>query len=121
MKKIKMANNLIKKRIGIGALVLALLITASVAFSHGGKHADKGFTHLQALQKATSLYNRLCESGKLDSSWETQLTRAAVFARKSPDRDELVVSFHRAKGDPQAVYIFFSADGKYTGSNFTGD
>jgi hypothetical protein len=121
MEKINTVNNLIKKRIGIAALVLALLITASVAFSHGGKHAGKAFTHLQALQKATGLYNRLVEKGKLDSSWETELTRAAVFTRKNSDKEEVVVSFQRAKGDPQAVYIFFSSDGKYTGSNFTGD
>ncbi len=121
MKRINAANNLIKNRIGIGVLVLALLITASVAFGHGGKHAGKEFNHLQALQKATGLYNRLVEKGKLDSTWETELAGAAVFTRKNTNRDEVVVSFHRTKGDPQAVYIFFSADGKYTGSNFTGD
>jgi hypothetical protein len=121
MKKTNTAKILTKKGVVVVALVLTLLITASVAFSHGGKHAAKAFTHLQALQKATNLYNRLCENGKLDSSWETQLTRATVFTHKRSDRDEVVVSFHRIKGDPQAVYIFFSADGKYTGSNFTGD
>ncbi len=121
MKKTNPPRTLIKRRVAVIALVFVLLITASVAFSHGGKHAGKAFTHLQALQKATGLYNRLVESGKLDSSWETQLTRAAVVSRKRADRDEVVVSFHRAKGNPQAVYIFFSADGQYTGSNFTGD
>ncbi|MBW2199878.1 MAG: hypothetical protein JRF71_03470 [Deltaproteobacteria bacterium] len=55
MKKINTANNLIQKRLGISALVLALLITASVAFSHGGKHAAMEFTRLQALQKAAEL------------------------------------------------------------------
>jgi hypothetical protein len=121
MNKINVTHNLIKTRIGIGVLVLALIVTASVAFSHGGKHTGKEFNHLQALQKATGLYNRLVEKGKLDPSWETELTGAAVFTRKNTNNDEVVVSFHRAKGDPQAVYIFFSPDGKYTGSNFTGD
>lgn len=121
MKKTNAPGILIKRREIVLALVLALLTAASVAFSHGGKHADKAFTRLQALQKATGLYNRLCESGKLDATWETQLTQAKVFTRKIAGRDEVVVSFHRAKGDPQAVYIFFSADGQYAGSNFTGD
>ena len=58
MKKINTVNNSIAKRIAIGALVLGLIVTASAAFSHGGKHSGKGFTHLQALQKATGLYNR---------------------------------------------------------------
>ena len=121
MKKINTANNLIQKRLGISALVLALLITASVAFSHGGKHAATEFTRLQALQKAAELYNGLVKKGKLDSSWETELAGATVSTRRSGDKDEVVISFHRAQGNPQAVYIFFSADGKYAGSNFTGD
>ena len=105
----------------IGFVLVAFLITASLAFSHGGKHAPGEFTHLQALKKATELYDQLIGKGKLDQSWENTLTKVDVSKRAKDDKDEIVVSFRRASGDPQTVYIFFNASGKYTGSNFTGE
>ena len=108
-----------KKILGIGLLILVLIISTTLAFGHGGKHAE--FTHLQALQKATQLYDRLIVNGKLDQSWETTLVRVDVSNRRKGNKNEVVLSFQRAKGEPQAVYIFFTADGKYAGSNFTGE
>ena len=52
--------------------LLAVIITAALVHGHGGKHSDK-FTQLQALQKATILYDQLIDKGKLDQSWETGL------------------------------------------------
>ena len=106
---------------GIFSLLLALLILASVAFSHGGKHAPGEFTHLQALKKATVLYDQLIGKGKLDQTWENKLTQVEVFKRGMNENSEIAVSFHRAEGDPKTVYIFFDASGKYAGSNFTGE
>ena len=106
---------------GIVILLLVLLILSSVAFSHGGKHAPGEFTHLQALKKATELYDQLIEKGKLDQTWENNLTQVEVFKRETNAKSEIAVSFHRAKGDPKTVYIFFDTSGKYTGSNFTGE
>jgi hypothetical protein len=106
---------------GIVSLLLVLLILASVAFSHGGKHAPGEFTHLQALKKATELYDLLIGKGKLDQSWENKLTQVEVFKRGTNEKSEIAVSFHRAKGDPKTVYIFFDTSGKYAGSNFTGE
>ena len=37
-----------KKIRGIGLLILVLIISTTLAFGHGGKHA--GFTHLQVAQ-----------------------------------------------------------------------
>ena len=101
--------------VGIG-----LALTAVAAVGHGGKHADI-FTHLQALQKATQLYDRLISQKKLDPSWETSLKQVTVSNRQKGEKKEIVVVFHREKGDPPAVYIFFDTAGKYTGSNFTGE
>jgi len=101
-------------------LFIVILISASLAYGHGGKHAPGDFTHLQALKKATELYDQLIEKGKLDQSWENKLVQVDVFKRGTDDIDEIVVSFQRAKGDPTTVYIFFDASGKYAGSNFTG-
>ena len=102
-------------------LFIAFFISVSLAFSHGGKHAPGEFTHLQALKKATELYDQLIGKGKLDQSWENTLSKIDVSKRVKDDKDEIVVSFQRASGDPQTVYIFFNASGKYSGSNFTGE
>jgi hypothetical protein len=61
-----------KKLLGIGMLILVLIISTTFAFGHGGKHSDK-FTQLQALQKATKLFDQLITKGKLDQSWEVGL------------------------------------------------
>ena len=109
-----------KKLLGVGFLIFVLIISTSVAFGHGGKHSDK-FTQLQALQKATKLLNQLVAKGKLDERWETDLQNVAISKRKNKGNDEVVVFFQRQEGDPKAVYIFFNSDGKYAGSNFTGE
>jgi hypothetical protein len=109
----------LKYNIAFGLLLIVLLISASLAFSHGGKHAPGEFTNLQALKEATKLYNQLI--GKLDQSWENKLSKVDVFKREKDDKNEIVVSFQRASGEPKTVYIFFDSSGKYSGSNFSGD
>jgi hypothetical protein len=106
----------LKYNIAFGLLLIVLLISASLAFSHGGKHAPGEFTNLQALKEATKLYNQ-----KLDQSWENKLSKVDVFKREKDDKNEIVVSFQRASGEPKTVYIFFDSSGKYSGSNFSGD
>ena len=107
--------------ITITFLFIAFFISASLAFSHGGKHTPGEFTNLQALKKATELYDQLIGKGKLDQSWENRLFQIDVFKRKKDDKDEIVVSFQRESGEPKTVYIFFNASGKYSGSNFSGE
>ena len=108
-----------KKILQICLLILVLITSTTIAFGHGGKHSDK-FTQLQALQKATKLFDQLVTKGKLDQSWETGLENVVISKRKNKGNDEVVVSFQRKDGDPKAVYIFFNSNGKYVGSNFTG-
>ena len=104
----------------LGLIVILSLWSVSTVLGHGGKHAGK-FTRLQALQKATKMYDQLIDKGKLDSNWETGLENVTIANRKVNGKDEIVVSFERSQGDPKSVFIFFSADGKYAGSNFTGE
>lgn len=111
----------LKYNIAFGLLFIVLLISASLAFSHGGKHAPGEFTNLQALKEATKLYDQLIGKGKLDQSWENKLSKVDVFKREKDDKNEIVVSFQRASGEPKTVYIFFDSSGKYSGSNFSGD
>ena len=103
-----------------GLILMLTFWTISTVYGHGGKHAGQ-FTRLQALQKATIMYNQLINNGKLDQVWETGLKNVTISNRKKNSEDEIVVSFQRSEGDPKAVYIFFNAEGKYAGSNFTGE
>ena len=103
-----------------GLILMLTFWTISTVYGHGGKHAGQ-FTRLQALQKATMMYDQLVNNGKLDQDWETSLKNVTISNRKKDGEDEIVVSFERLEGDPKAVYIFFNAEGKYAGSNFTGD
>jgi hypothetical protein len=105
----------------IPLIMLGFFIFSTLVFGHGGKHAADEFTHLQALQKATELYDRLIGNGKLDQGWETTLIRVNVSNRQKGNEKDVVVSFERAEGEPKTVYIFFTANGKYAGSNFTGE
>lgn len=111
----------LKYYIVIVFLFIVFSISASLAFSHGGKHKPGELTNLQALKKATELYDQLIGKGKLDQSWEDTLSQVDVFKRGKDDKSEIVVSFQRESGEPKTVYIFLNASGKYSGSNFTGD
>ena len=111
-----------KRNVYIFSVLILMLTfwTISTVYGHGGKHAGQ-FTRLQALQKATMMYDQLVNKGKLDQVWETGLQNVTISNRKKDGKDEIVVSFSRSEGEPNAVYIFFNADGKYAGSNFTGE
>ena len=74
--------------------------TISTVYGHGGKHAGQ-FTRLQALQKATMMYDQLVNNGKLVQVWETGLKAVTISNRKKNSEDEIVVSFERSKGDPK--------------------
>jgi hypothetical protein len=106
---------------GILMMALHLISPAGIA-AHGGKtHAADAFSRLKALQKATQMYDALIAEGKLDDSWEVQLVKAEISVNERQGVKEVVVSFHRGAGSPSAVYFFFSADGEYAGSNYTGE
>ena len=101
---------------------LSIILVANIALAHGGKkHGSESFTRLQALQKAFGLYDQLIAKGKLKESWETELKIVEVSIREKNGVKEFVVSFKRNKGNPDTVYFFFKANGKYAGSNFTGE
>jgi len=100
---------------------LAILFASGQVHGHGGKKHGSSFTALQALQKATELYDKLVVSGKLPDSWETDLKKVDILNRQKGDQREYVVSFKRSAGEPKTVYIFFTAEGEYSGSNFTGE
>ena len=113
--------------IGMSFLVFTLIVglTLSVttsAFSHGGKtHSEVTLTAFQAVQKATQLYDRLIAAAKLSEGWETGLKTIEISTRKTGNKSEYVIQFKTDKENPDSVYFFFSQDGMYSGSNFTGE
>lgn len=121
-----MIHRKIRPRLDIMTIVLAIaavwIFTGVVpAFSHGGKkHGGAGFSSLQAVQKATELYEQLIAMQKLPEEWETRLISIHVSTRQSQGKNEFIVQFKRAEGDPDSVYFFFDQNGEYSGSNFTG-
>ncbi len=109
-------------RYGIVIMIAAaFLLSPIIVAAHGGKtHSGTQFSRLQALQKATQLYDRLVTSGKLDDVWELSLEQVDISSRSGKTGQETVVSFTRSEGEPSVVFFFFTEDGKYAGSNFTG-
>jgi hypothetical protein len=118
--RISLGRSFLRSIAALAALFAILSVTGSV-FAHGGKGHANSFTALQALQKSTDLFNQLVGSGKLGESWEIDLANVGITNRRKGGHTEYVVSFQRSAGDPKTVYIFFTADGKYSGSNFTGE
>ena len=116
--------NLKSKTKGVRIILLMLsilLLSALTTLAHGPKgHGDMEFTALHAAKKGIALYDQLVASGKLGNPWETDLADIQVLKRKNGNKNEFVVKFSRSKGEPIAVYIFFSEKGEYNGSNFTG-
>lgn len=103
-------------------LLLMFLPNVSLVSAHGPKgHGGVEFTSLQAAKKGIELYDKLVASGKLEESWETDLKNIEVFERQSGEKREVVVKFSRNQGEPLSVYIFFTAKGDYSGSNFKGN
>lgn len=102
--------------------ILSMLLLPEISLhAHGGKqHGSVEFTHLEAVKKATDLFEKLITSKKIDPEWELKLEKVQVFDRKKSGQTEIGVSFARTD-DPKVLYIFFNSKGDYTGSNFTGD
>lgn len=104
------------------ALLLMSHLSVSMASAHGPKgHGDNEFTALQAATKGMELYDKLVASGKIEETWETDLKSVEIIPHQSGEKQEVVVKFSRSKGEPPSLYIFFTEQGDYSGSNFTGE
>ena len=88
-----------------------------------GEHGHGDMTSEKASQKAVRKLADLIDHGKLDRSWEGRMPERVekkAFA-KGP---EWVVSFRNdsiADTSQQTLYIFFTLDGRYIASNFSGN
>lgn len=108
-------------------LVSSLLFISPVMAGSGHDHASGSHSHGPVssevvVKKAGDKVKSLAESGKIDQSWAD--TKAVGASQKTlGNESEWVVTFNNAKvSDPakQTLYLFFSLDGIYIASNFTG-
>ncbi|MBI5579522.1 MAG: hypothetical protein HY895_10245 [Deltaproteobacteria bacterium] len=106
----------------IALIFLTTVLAGAAVYAHGGKSHGAGgeFTNLEALKKATELYDKLVATNKLDVKWETAVETVRIGERLKGSETEKVVAFSRSTGEPKTVYIFFTSRGDYAGSNFTG-
>jgi len=103
------------------SLGVLFFIFTTLALAHGPKgHSSGDFTALQAAKKGIGLYDRLVSSGKLEESWEIDLINIEIGTQDKGGKKEYIVKFNRRHSEPRTVYIFFSENGEYKGSNFTG-
>jgi len=118
-------NTITSKKIMAMITIATAILVFSVAlpvWAHGGKsHGGSGFSSLQAVQKATELYDRLIKMEKLEEEWETGLKTIDISTRQTDGKREYVVRFSLIEGNPDSVYFYFDQKGEYSGSNFTGN
>ena len=105
-------------------LLFSALAMAGADHQHGpnGGHSHGPISSEAAIKKADRQINSMVERGKLDKSWaDAKVTGATQKAFEQGD--EWVVT---AKNDnasdaaKRSLYIFYTLDGTYVGSNFTG-
>ena len=90
--------------------------------SHGHGHHNEPITSEQAIKKATKHVKKLAKKGKIDPSWSS-ISAKSVEEKTFGHGPEWVITFeNKSIEDPekQTLYVFYTINGKYLASNFTG-
>ena len=117
------------RNISTALFVSSLLFASPVMAGAGHDHGSGGHSHSQGpvsseavVNKAIDKVRSLIESGKLDKSWTD--VKASGATQKTFNHDpEWVVTFKNdgvSDATKQTLYIFFTLDGGYIATNFTG-
>lgn len=115
------------RNISTALLVSSLLFVSPVMAGAGHDHGSGGHSHgpissEAVIQKATGKVKSLAESGKVDKSWADSKPLSASQKTFS-NEVEWVVTFKNDKvsdATKQTLYMFFTLDGSYIATNFTG-
>ncbi len=117
------------RNISITLLVSTLLIASPAMAGAGHEHGpDGGHSHgpinnAAAINKAEKQVKTLIERGKLDKSWADAKATGATqkdFGKGA----EWIVTFKNEKtrdAGKQTLYVFYTLNGTYIASNFTGN
>lgn len=90
--------------------------------SHDHGHASDPITSEQAVKKASKHVQKLVKKGKIDASWSGVMAKS-VEEKTYGHGPEWVVAFQNKSievPEKQTLYIFYTINGKYLASNFTG-
>ncbi|MFV1873863.1 MAG: DUF6488 family protein [Oleiphilus sp.] len=90
--------------------------------SHGHEHHQGPITSEQALKKAKKHIQKLIKKGTLDASWSS-VSSKSVEEKSFGHGPEWVVTFENKAiedSEKQTLFIFYTINGKYLASNFTG-
>jgi len=88
----------------------------------GGSHSHGPISSDAAVKKATTKVTSLIEGGKLDKSW-ANLKAVGATQKDFGKGPEWVVTFKNdtvSDATKQTLYLFYSLDGTYIATNFTG-
>ncbi|HQS59809.1 MAG: hypothetical protein B7Y56_15475 [Gallionellales bacterium 35-53-114] len=115
------------RNISTALLVSSLLIASPVMAGAGHDHTGGGHSHGPVssevvVKKASAKVKALVDSGKLDKSWFDVKAEGAA-QKVSANVSEWVVTFKNEKENDvakQKLYLFFTLDGMYIATNFTG-
>jgi hypothetical protein len=108
----------------VSSLLLASPVMAGAGHEHGagGSHSVGPITSDAAVKKAEKQVKSLVEKGKIDKSW----SEAKMVESKQADfgkGQEWVVTFKNDKEKDtakQTLYVFYTLNGSYLATNFTG-
>lgn len=109
-------------------LVSSLLFASPVMAGEGHDHGSGGHSHGpisngSAINKATDKIKSLVKVGKLDKSW-ANIKAIGATKKTFGSEPEWVVTFKNEKvsdATKQTLYVFFTLDGTYIATNYTGD
>lgn len=115
------------RNISTALLVSSILFASPAMAGSGHDHGNGGHSHGPissegVIRKATKQVKSLAERSKLDKSWVGIKAEGATQKTYS-NETEWVVTFKNNKvSDPekQTLYVFFTLDGSYLATNFTG-
>ncbi len=118
-----MSNNIQKSiRLLAAAMLLALLSTPVFAGA-GHDHAHEPISQEKAGELAAKNLETLVEKGKIDKSWSGKPV-SGVEKKTFSKGPEWVVTFKNeelADESKRTLYMFYSLDGHYLATNYTGN
>ena len=111
-------------RVPLLALIFLFGQTALAGPGHGHSHDHNHgpISSKQAVTKATKHVKKLVKNGKIDASW-SGVTSNSVEEKSYGHGPEWVVTFENKfieATDKRILYVFYTINGKYLASNFTG-
>ncbi|WP_455212482.1 DUF6488 family protein [Kaarinaea lacus] len=117
-------SNIIQKSINlfVAAMLLAML-SAPVFAGAGHDHAHEPISKEKAGELASKNLEKLVEKGKIDKSWSGKPVNS-VEKKSFSKGPEWVVTFKNeslADASKRTLYMFYTLDGHYLATNYTGN